>query len=172
MDVSRLGSRPLALVKKQDKDMMEQYLVIGESPGPVKLSKARQWRVATLSEFEFLHFVGADAQSALKKQSAHPCLRHRLRRATRTCPPRSPRRLNVSAGGQGDEWERVRSKVLRAVRRKIKAQGSALAGSSPGGVIALYAATSRWKIKGTGVGTTKAGSNLNDCIRRHLCRRY
>jgi hypothetical protein len=36
MDVSRLGSRPLALVKKQDKDMMEQYLVIGESPGPVK----------------------------------------------------------------------------------------------------------------------------------------
>jgi hypothetical protein len=29
-------------------------------------------------------------------------------------------RLNVSAGGQGDEWERVRSEVLRAVRRKIK----------------------------------------------------
>jgi len=43
-------------------------LVIGESPGPVKLSKARQWRIPTLTEFEFLAFVGADAH-ALKKPS-------------------------------------------------------------------------------------------------------
>ena len=34
-----------------------QYFVVGTSPGPVKLSKARQWRIATLSEFEFLNFV-------------------------------------------------------------------------------------------------------------------
>ena len=29
-------------------------------------------------------------------------------------------RLNVSAGGQGDEWERIWSEVLREVRRKTK----------------------------------------------------
>jgi hypothetical protein len=45
-----------------------QYLVIGKSPGPVKLSKAQQWRIPTLTEFEFLAFVGADAR-ALKKPS-------------------------------------------------------------------------------------------------------
>jgi len=45
-----------------------QYLVIGESPGPVKLSKARQWHIPTLTEFEFLAFAGADVH-ALKKPS-------------------------------------------------------------------------------------------------------
>ena len=45
-----------------------QYFVVGENPGPAKLSKSRQWRIATLSEFEFLDFVG-DAQGALKKPS-------------------------------------------------------------------------------------------------------
>ena len=49
-----------------------QYLVIGESPGPLKLSRAQQWRIPTLSEFEFLAFVGADAKSALKKPSLTP----------------------------------------------------------------------------------------------------
>jgi hypothetical protein len=37
-------------------------------------------------------------------------------------------RLNVSTGGQGDEWERVRSEVLRAVRRKIKGTGGCACG--------------------------------------------
>ncbi|KOO36073.1 hypothetical protein Ctob_016021, partial [Chrysochromulina tobinii] len=32
-------------------------------------------------------------------------------------------RLNVSAGGQGDEWERIRSEVLREMRRKTKGKG-------------------------------------------------
>ena len=37
-------------------------------------------------------------------------------------------RLNVSAGGQGDEWERIRSEVLREVRRKTKGKGGCVCG--------------------------------------------
>jgi hypothetical protein len=37
-------------------------------------------------------------------------------------------RLNVSAGGQGDEWERIRSEVLREVRRKTKGKGGCACG--------------------------------------------
>ena len=37
-------------------------------------------------------------------------------------------RLNVSAGGQGDEWERIRSEVLREVGRKTKGKGGCACG--------------------------------------------